>query len=125
MCLKTRTSIGLLWTVSKRPIVIKYRGFVDLYKLDELQITSMSLEEVQSYKYLGSTVNSDNSIEKEIQHRIILGNKAHFANQFIFNSRLVSKKSKLKLYCSIIRPTVTDSCETVLQYHKTNSNRRL
>jgi hypothetical protein len=32
----------------------------------------MYLEEVQSYKYLGSTVNSDNSIEEEIQHRITL-----------------------------------------------------
>jgi hypothetical protein len=28
----------------------------------------MYLEQVQSYKYLGSTVNSDNSIEEEIQH---------------------------------------------------------
>jgi len=57
-------------------------------------------------------VNSDNSIEEEIQHRITLGNKAHYANQFFFKSRLVSKKSKLKLYCSIIRPTVTHGCET-------------
>jgi hypothetical protein len=30
---------------------------------------------------------------------------------FSAKSRLVSKKSKLKLYCSIIRPTVTDGCE--------------
>jgi hypothetical protein len=54
-------------------------------------------------------VNSDNSIEEEIQHRIILGNKAYYANQFFFKSRLVSKKSKLKLYW---RPVVTYACET-------------
>jgi hypothetical protein len=72
----------------------------------------MYLEQVQSYKYLGSTVNSDNSIEEEIQHRITLGNKAYYANQFFFKSRLVCKKSKLKLYWSIIRPTVTYACET-------------
>jgi len=72
----------------------------------------MYLEQVQSYKYLGSTVNSDNSIEEEIQHRITLGNKAHYAKQFVFKSRSVSKKSKLKLYYSIIRPTVTYGCET-------------
>jgi hypothetical protein len=35
----------------------------------------MYLDQVQSYKYLGSTVNSDNSIEEEIQYRITLGNK--------------------------------------------------
>jgi hypothetical protein len=53
----------------------------------------MYLEQVQSYKYLGSTVNSDNSVEEEIQHRITLGNKASYANQFFFKSRLVTKKS--------------------------------
>jgi hypothetical protein len=57
-------------------------------------------------------VNSDNSIEEEIEHRITLGNKAYYANQFLFKSRLVSKKSKLKLYFSTIRPTVMYGCET-------------
>jgi len=82
------------------------------YKLEELQIDSMYLEQVQSYKYLGSTVNSDNSTEEEIQYRITLGNKAYYANQCFFKSRLVSKKSKLKLYWSNIRPIVTYVCET-------------
>ena len=72
----------------------------------------MYLEQVQSYKYLGSTVNNDNSKAGEIQHRMTLGNKAYYANQIFFKSRLVSKKSKLKLYCSIIRPIVTYGCET-------------
>jgi len=56
-------------------------------------------------------VNSDNSIEGEIQYRITLGNKVYYANQCFFKSRLVSKKSKLKLYWNIIRPTVTYGCE--------------
>ena len=51
----------------------------------------MYLEQVRSNKYLGSTVNSDNSIEEEIQYRITLGNEAYYANQF-FKSRLFSKK---------------------------------
>ena len=76
------------------------------YKLEELQIDAIYLEQVQSYKYLGSTVNSGNSIEEEMQYRITLGNKAYYANQFHFKSRLVSKKSKLKL----------------LEHYKTNSN---
>jgi hypothetical protein len=57
-------------------------------------------------------VNSDNSKEEEIQHRITLGNKASYANQFLFKSRFVSRKSKFKLYWSIIRLTVTYVCET-------------
>ena len=82
------------------------------YNLGELQINSIYLEEVQSYRYLGSTVNSDNSIEEEIQNRITLGNKAYHANQFLFKSRLVSKKLKMKLCRNIIRPVVTYACET-------------
>jgi hypothetical protein len=61
-------------------------------ELGKLKINSMYLEQVQSYKYLGSTVNRDNSIEEEIQYRIRLGNKAFYANQFLFKSRLLSKK---------------------------------
>jgi hypothetical protein len=68
----------------------------------------MYLEQVQSYKYLGSTVNSDNSIEEEIQHRLTLGNKAFF----FFKLYWSLKKSKLKLYWSIIRQIVTYVCET-------------
>ena len=56
-------------------------------------------------------MNSDNSIEEEIQYRITLGNKAYYAKQFFFKSRLISKKSKLKLYWSVIRPIVTYGCE--------------
>ena len=81
------------------------------YRPEELQIDSMYLEQIQSYKCLGSTINSYNSIEEEIQYRVTLGNKAYCANQFNFESRLVSKKSKLKLYWSIIRPIVTYACE--------------
>jgi hypothetical protein len=71
----------------------------------------MYLEQFQSYTYLGSTVNSDKSIEEEFQYRIPLGNKAYYANKFLFKSRLVSEKSKMKLYWSIIRPIVTYACE--------------
>jgi hypothetical protein len=74
------------------------------------------LEQVQYYKYLGSTVNGDNSIEKELQYRITLGNKAYYGRQFFFKSRLLSKKPKLKLHWSIIRPIVTYANEAwVLQ----------
>jgi len=53
-------------------------------KIRRITINSMHPEQVQSYKYLGSTVNSDNSIEEEVHYRIRLGNKAYYANQFFF-----------------------------------------
>ena len=56
-------------------------------------------------------MNSDNSVGEEIRNRITVGNKAYHVNLFL-KSRLVSKKLKMILYWSIIRPTVTYGCET-------------
>jgi hypothetical protein len=124
--LTTRTEQSLLDTFQKlKEISAQYRLIVNgqktkyqylrcrrkNYKLEELQTDLMYLEQVQSCKYLASTVNSENSIEDEIQCRITRGNKAYYGNQFFFKSRLVFKKSKLKLYWSIIRPIVTYACK--------------
>ena len=61
----------------------------------------MYLKHIQSYKYLWSTVNSDSVIEEGIQNRITLEYTANYANKF-FKIKLVSKKSKLKMYWSIM-----------------------
>jgi hypothetical protein len=42
---------------------------------------------VKSFKYLGSIVNRNNSIEKEIKGRISLENKAFYANHDLFKSK--------------------------------------
>jgi len=51
-------------------------------------------------------------MEEEIRERIALGNKVYCPNKKMFQSRLISKRAKLKLYYSVIRPVVTYSCET-------------
>jgi hypothetical protein len=73
---------------------------------------NMSIEQVHHYKYLGSTINDNNSIEEEIKGRIALGTKAYYANLKFFKSKLVTKNSKLKLYRAVIRPIVTYASET-------------
>jgi len=60
---------------------------------------------MSSLKYLGSIVNGNNSIEEEIKERISLGNKAFYANQDLFKSKLLSKKSKLRMYQTLVRQT--------------------
>jgi len=57
-------------------------------------------------------VNGNNTLEEEIRERIAKGNKAFYANKTLFKSNLLSTKSKLKLYWSVIRPTVVYGCET-------------
>ena len=70
------------------------------------------IEQVSSFKYLGSTVNTDNTIEEGKKEIIALGNETFIANKKIFQSKLISKNAKLKLFLSVIRPAVTCACET-------------
>jgi len=42
---------------------------------DGIDITQTHLEQVKSFKYLGSIVNGNNSVEEEIKGRISLGNE--------------------------------------------------
>ena len=53
----------------------------------------------------------NNSIEEEIKGRISLGNKAFYANQDLFKSKLMTKNSKLRIYKTLVRPVVTYACE--------------
>jgi hypothetical protein len=55
----------------------------------KLEIDTISFESVQSFKYLGSVINQDNTIEEEIKERIIAGNKAFYANRNMFQSKLL------------------------------------
>ena len=80
--------------------------------MDGININSTHLGQVKSFKYLVSTVNENNSVEEEIKERITLGNKAYYTNQDLFKSKLLSKKSKLRMYQTLVRPVVTCACET-------------
>jgi hypothetical protein len=77
---------------------------------NKLEIGTMSFESVQSFKYLASAV-THNTIEEDIKERITAGNKALYANQKMLQSKLFSRKSKLKLYQTLIRPIVTYASE--------------
>jgi len=81
-------------------------------QLTPLNVENKEIEQVKSFKYLGSIINLDNTMEEEIKARIASGNKVYFANKKIFQSRLISKRAKLKLYYLVIRQIVTYSCET-------------
>jgi hypothetical protein len=105
--LKNETSkYGLLINESKTKCMKCTRKHV---RRDKLEIDTMSFESVQSFKYLGSVVNQNSTIEEDIKERIIAGNKAFYANRKTFQSKLLLRKSKLKFYQTLIRPIVTYS----------------
>jgi hypothetical protein len=53
-----------------------------------------------------------NTVEEEIKERISARNKAYFAHKKLYMSKTLSKKSKLKLDNSAIRPIVTYAHKT-------------
>ena len=78
--------------------------------MDGIDITQTHLEQLKSFKYLGSIVNGNNSIEEEIKGRISLGNKAFYENQDIFKSKLLTKNSKLRVYKTLVRQAGGNIC---------------
>jgi len=81
-------------------------------ELNKLIVDNKHIVQVRSFGCLGTVVNGNNTLEEEIRERIAKGNKAFYANKVLFKSNLVSRKSKLKLYRSVIRPIVIYGCET-------------
>jgi len=47
---------------------------------------------------LQTLISNDNSVEKEIQRRILAGNRTYFAAISLFRSRLLSRDTKIALY---------------------------
>ena len=77
----------------------------------EMEIEGMKIEEVSKTKYLGTTVTRDNLIKKEMKERIAAGNRASFENQKLLQIKLISKKTKIKLYKALIRPVAVYGSE--------------
>jgi len=80
-------------------------------KNKEIEIEGMKIEEVNSAKYLGTIMNADSIIEEEIKERTAAGNRSVFANKKIFQSKLITRKIKERLYHTVIRPVAVYGSE--------------
>ena len=77
-----------------------------------IDIGDMEVEAVEAFKYLGSTITYDNQMDREISERIGSGSRCAFALHKVLKSRHISRRTKLRIYNVIIRPTVLYGCET-------------
>ena len=71
-----------------------------------------SIERVEEFKYLGTTLTNQNSIREEIKCSSKLGNDCHYSVQNFLSSSLLSKTLKIKIYRTIMLPIVLYGCET-------------
>ena len=101
--------VGLECNVGKTKLMLlSRRDRID----DNVNIGDMEVEGVQSFKYLGSTVTSNNLMDNEIIERIGVGNRCVFALGRVLKSQIISRRTKSRIYNIIIRPTVLYGCET-------------
>jgi len=70
----------------------------------------MTFEKVSNFKYLGVDVNESANSHEEINRRIIAGNKCYFSMTPLFKSKLLSRKTKIRLYKTLVRPIVLYAC---------------
>jgi hypothetical protein len=75
-------------------------------------INGVTYEGVAEFIYLGTLIGNDNSVQKEIQRRILAGSRTYFAAISLLRNRLLSRANKIRLYKTLIRPVVTYGAET-------------
>lgn len=69
-------------------------------------------ERVQSFNYLGVIITEKSEEKDEIQNRLAKGSKSAGALSRLLKSKQLTRQAKIKLYETVIRPTVLYGCET-------------
>jgi len=67
---------------------------------------------VEEFKYWGTNLTNQNSIQEEIKSRLQSGNAYYYSVQNILSSSLLSKNLKISIYRTIILPVVLYGFET-------------
>jgi len=77
-----------------------------------MKTDNSSIERVEEFKYLGTTLANQHSIQEEIKSRLNLGNACYYSAENLLSSSLPSKNLKIKIYRTIILPFALYGCET-------------
>ena len=59
-------------------------------------VFKVNYEKVETFKYLGSLLTNQNSIQEEIERRLKAGNSCYYSFQTLLSSRLLSKNFLIK-----------------------------
>lgn len=100
--------VGLKINDDKTKWMVQTRNKNYLYNLMETRRFNMTEE----FKYLGTTISSNNEEWSEIQRRITAANKTYFALVGILKSSIVHKEMKIRIYKTMIRTVLCYACET-------------
>lgn len=110
--INTAKKVGLTVNEEKTEYLVASRrnrngGLEQYIKIEELKF-----KRVSQFKYLGSMITEDNDIKTEVSTRIQLANRGYYGLEKVLKSKALSKALKIKMYMTLLRPTVLYGSET-------------
>jgi len=103
--------IGLKVNADKIKYMVMYRD-KNAVRSHDIKIDNISIEGVKEFRYLGTTLKNQNSIQEEIKSSLNSGNACYYSMQNLLSSSLLPKNLKIKTHRTIILPVVLYGCET-------------
>jgi len=105
--IKVGKDIGITINSGKTKYMVVKRGGGDH---NNLHVGCNTFEQVQEFKYLGTTLNSQNNMHGKINIRLGAATRCLYALKTLFKSKSLSRKTKEHLYINYIRPVLTYAC---------------
>lgn len=113
--------MGLIINQEKSKIMRFDRKFEN----KKIKIGVHAFEEVEKFRYLGILLTNNGERDSEIKEKIITTNKVYYANKKLLKNKLLSRKSKMRIYRTIIRPTMMYAAETLSMTKKQEEDLRI
>lgn len=98
-------------------INIEKTKYIETSSRDRVRAESVLLGEYtfpccSAFKYLGGVVTESNQLEDDIKSRMVAGTRCFYALQKALRFKSLSRKAKLAIYRTVIRPIVMYGSET-------------
>ena len=107
----TSKEIGLEVNADKTKYMVMSRD-QDARQSHSMKTDNSSFERVEEFKYLGTTLTNQTSIQEEIRSKLKSGNAYYHSVQNLLSSSLLSSYLNITIYRTIILPVVLYGCET-------------
>lgn len=79
----------------------------------KIQIDNIQMEQVEDFKYLGTVIEAKGNNNLEVDSRIDSALKVyHSLRTSVINKKEISRKTKLTVYKTILRPVLMFACES-------------
>lgn len=83
-----------LWVNESNKKYIKFPTYKEKRRVQDIEVGGFKFQGVTKFSYLGTNLNIENKISREIQNRIMSGNRVYNVYQNLLKSKLLSQKNQ-------------------------------